>query len=104
MFLVNGQTGLHTKERRTIRFWCNGDQKVDASAVASQFFQDLVLPDQFPLGIYHLFIIINNPRGAINYYTKPLTNYIFIFRLCWFRKKITDFNAQRLQMCVKTRN
>ncbi|XP_015380168.1 PREDICTED: uncharacterized protein LOC107173931 isoform X2 [Diuraphis noxia] len=49
VFLVNGQTGLHTKERRTIRFWCNGDETVDASAVASQFFQDLVLPDQFPL-------------------------------------------------------
>ncbi|VVC32030.1 Nucleoside phosphorylase domain [Cinara cedri] len=49
VFLVNGQTGLHTKEMRTIRFWCNRDEKVDASAVASQFFQDLVSPDQFPL-------------------------------------------------------
>ncbi|XP_026823230.1 uncharacterized protein LOC113561163 isoform X3 [Rhopalosiphum maidis] len=49
VFLVNGQTGLHTKERRTIRFWCNGDKTVDALAVASQFFQDLILPDQFPL-------------------------------------------------------
>lgn len=50
VFLVNGQTGLHTKESRTIRFWCNSDEKVDASAAASQFFQDLVSPDQFPLG------------------------------------------------------
>lgn len=49
VFLVNGQTGLHIKERRTIRFWCNGVKMVDASAVASQFFQDLILPDQFPL-------------------------------------------------------
>lgn len=50
VFLVNGQTGLHTKERRTIRFWYNRDDMVDASTVASQFFQDLVLPDKFPLG------------------------------------------------------
>jgi len=49
VYLVNGQTGLHTKERRTIRFWCNRDETTDASAVASQFFQDLVLPDSFPL-------------------------------------------------------
>ncbi|XP_025405801.1 uncharacterized protein LOC112680036 isoform X2 [Sipha flava] len=47
--LVNGQTGVHTKERRTIRFWCNRDEPpADASATASQFFQDLVLPDRFP--------------------------------------------------------
>lgn len=51
VFLVNGQTGLHTKERRTISFWCKEDDTADASAVASQFFQDLVSPDQFPLGM-----------------------------------------------------
>lgn len=50
VFLVNAQTGSHTKERRTIRFWCNKDKTVDASAVASQFFQDLILPDKFPIG------------------------------------------------------
>lgn len=50
VFLVNGQTDLHIKERRTIRFWCNADETIDASAMASQFFQDLVLPDKFPLG------------------------------------------------------
>jgi len=50
VFLVNGQTDLHIKEGRTIKFWCNRNETVDASAMASQFFQDLVLSNQFPLG------------------------------------------------------
>lgn len=58
VFLVNGQTGLHTKERRTISFWCNKDETVDPSAIASQFFQDLVSPDKFPLGILNFFVFL----------------------------------------------
>ncbi|XP_050422076.1 uncharacterized protein LOC126834301 isoform X2 [Adelges cooleyi] len=47
--LINSQTGMHTKERRTIKFWCRQDRTADASTVASEFFQDVILPDKFPL-------------------------------------------------------
>ncbi|XP_050541740.1 uncharacterized protein LOC126905766 isoform X2 [Daktulosphaira vitifoliae] len=49
VFLVNKQTGMHTKESRTIKFWCKPDRTEDASTIASKFFQDVILPDQFPL-------------------------------------------------------
>lgn len=81
MFLVNGQTGLHTKERRTISFWCNKNETADASAVASQFFQDLVSPDQFPLGIIHTIFLIQsslNVMPVVNF-TKFTLHQLFLF-------------------------
>lgn len=76
VFLVSGQTGKHTQESRTLRFWfrdvphqnghingtngvngatngyTNGDSHHNASSasVAQDFFRELVSPQEFPRG------------------------------------------------------
>lgn len=64
VFLVSAQTGKHTQESRTLRFWfreiaiqnghsnhhhnhSNGDEH---AAVAQDFFRELVSPQEFPRG------------------------------------------------------
>ena len=52
MFLVSAQTGQHTQEARTIRFWfrewlSDGERKAQ---VAQDFFRELVSPKEFPRG------------------------------------------------------
>lgn len=62
VFLVSVQTGKHTQESRTLRFWfreinmqnghtnhnnSNGGEK---ATVAQDFFRELVSPQEFPRG------------------------------------------------------
>ena len=52
VFLVSAQTGQHTQEARTIRFWfrewlSDGERKAQ---VAQDFFRELVSPKEFPRG------------------------------------------------------
>ncbi|KAL0270541.1 UNVERIFIED_CONTAM: hypothetical protein PYX00_007920 [Menopon gallinae] len=50
VFLVNSQTGTHTKESRILRFWFRQIICTDAeqAALAQEFFRELVTPQQFP--------------------------------------------------------
>ena len=53
MFLVSANTGQHTQEARTLRFWfrewiSDGERKAQ---VAQDFFRELVSPKEFPRGI-----------------------------------------------------
>jgi hypothetical protein len=71
VFLVSGQTGKHTQESRTLRFWfreinahqnghingttngyANGDGHHNgaSASVAQDFFRELVSPQEFPRG------------------------------------------------------
>lgn len=52
VFLVSAQTGLHSQESRTLRFWfrpwlTDGDSQAQ---VSQDFFRDLVSPKEFPRG------------------------------------------------------
>lgn len=52
VFLVSGNTGLHSQESRTLRFWfrdwlTDTDQQAH---VAQDFFRELVSPKEFPRG------------------------------------------------------
>ncbi|XP_044259700.1 uncharacterized protein LOC123008130 isoform X2 [Tribolium madens] len=47
VFLVSAQTGKHTQESRTLRFWFR-EQEGDKAAVAQDFFKELVSPQEFP--------------------------------------------------------
>lgn len=52
VFLVSGNTGLHSQESRTLRFWfrdwlSDTDQQAH---VAQDFFRELVSPKEFPRG------------------------------------------------------
>lgn len=58
VFLVSAQTGKHTQESRTLRFWfrhLKTDNKehsdTEQAAVAQDFFRELVSPQEFPRGI-----------------------------------------------------
>ncbi|XP_019867594.2 uncharacterized protein LOC109596484 isoform X2 [Aethina tumida] len=55
VFLVNGQTGKHTPESRTLRFWFrslnngeNGLTEDNHAGVAQDFFRELASPQEFP--------------------------------------------------------
>ncbi|XP_017785685.1 PREDICTED: uncharacterized protein LOC108568854 isoform X2 [Nicrophorus vespilloides] len=64
VFLVSGQTGKHTQESRTLRFWFkahmtngsamngttngHGHGDTEQAAVAQDFFKELVTPQEFP--------------------------------------------------------
>lgn len=52
VFLVSGNTGLHSQESRTLRFWFRDWLKdTDQQAhVAQDFFRELVSPKEFPRG------------------------------------------------------
>lgn len=52
VFLVSGNTGQHSQESRTLRFWfrpwlTNGDKQAH---IAQDFFRELVSPKEFPRG------------------------------------------------------
>ncbi|EEZ98475.1 hypothetical protein TcasGA2_TC000967 [Tribolium castaneum] len=47
VFLVSAQTGKHTQESRTLRFWFR-EQEGEKAAVAQDFFKELVSPQEFP--------------------------------------------------------
>lgn len=52
VFLVSGNTGLHSQESRTLRFWFR-DWLTDTDKqahVAQDFFRELVSPKEFPRG------------------------------------------------------
>ncbi|XP_066581858.1 uncharacterized protein [Prorops nasuta] len=49
VFLVSVQTGKHTQESRTLRFWfVDSLSKSDQPSVAQEFFKELVSPQEFP--------------------------------------------------------
>lgn len=50
VYLVNAQTGTHTQESRTLRFWFRPVLKTDTeqAALAQEFFRELVTPQEFP--------------------------------------------------------
>lgn len=56
VFLVSAQTGKHTQESRTLRFWfrptgiSNGFGNAEQATVAQDFFRELVSPQEFPRG------------------------------------------------------
>lgn len=54
VFLVSGNTGQHSQEARTLRFWfrswiTNGEKQAH---VAQDFFRELVSPKEFPRGTF----------------------------------------------------
>lgn len=54
VFLVSGNTGQHSQESRTLRFWFrswlnDGDKQAH---IAQDFFRELVSPKEFPRGEY----------------------------------------------------
>lgn len=56
MFLVNKETGKHTQESRTLRFWFrdlpDGFDETDGATTAQDFFKELVSPQEFPRGTF----------------------------------------------------
>lgn len=57
VFLVSANTGIHSQESRTLRFWfrnwlTDGDKQAQ---VSQDFFRDLVSPKEFPRGLIHFF-------------------------------------------------
>ena len=49
VFLVNGTTGMHTKESRQLRFWFKESVlESDHPKLAQEFFKTLVAPYEFP--------------------------------------------------------
>ena len=50
VYLVNAQTGTHTQESRTLRFWFRPVLKTDSeqAALAQEFFRELVDRQEFP--------------------------------------------------------
>lgn len=51
VFLVSAQTGKHTQESRTLRFWFAeglNDKGTEQAHVAQEFFRELVSPQEFP--------------------------------------------------------
>jgi len=53
VFLVSANTGQHTQEARTLRFWfrqwlTDSDKQAH---VAQDFFRELVTPKEFPRGL-----------------------------------------------------
>lgn len=55
VFLVNKETGKHTQESRTLRFWFrdtpDGFDETDGATTAQDFFKELVSPQEFPRGM-----------------------------------------------------
>ena len=53
VFLVSAQTGKHTPESRTLRFWFRDHPEVkdmEPATIAQDFFKELVSPQEFPRG------------------------------------------------------
>lgn len=51
VFLVSAQTGKHTQESRTLRFWfAHTLTDTEQASVAQEFFRELVSPQEFPRG------------------------------------------------------
>lgn len=76
VFLVSGNTGHHSQEARTLRFWfrswiANGEKQAH---VAQDFFRELVSPKEFPRGNYNYLIQFDRLR----FYGISFTN----IRLC----------------------
>lgn len=60
VFLVSANTGLHSQESRTLRFWfrnwlTDGDKQAQ---VSQDFFRDLVSPKEFPRGLLYFSYIV----------------------------------------------
>lgn len=55
VFLKNAQTGAHTQESRTLRFWFKPDVLAcEHSTIAQHLFKDVVCPTDFPRGKLYL--------------------------------------------------
>lgn len=99
VFLVSSQTGKHTQESRTLRFWfrslntINGFSDTDNAAVAQDFFRELVSPQEFPRG---------NRRKHCNAESNELN--CIIFRLCWLHKENYEAHAAQLRVDFKNRD
>ncbi len=60
VFLVNGQTGAHTKESRILRFWFKPVALANEhSTIAQHLFKDLVSPADFPRGNFFFFFFFS---------------------------------------------
>lgn len=66
VFLVSGNTGQHSQEARTLRFWfrtwITNEEK--QAHVAQDFFRELVSPKEFPRGTFQLHFIVHVKTNA----------------------------------------
>lgn len=81
VFLVSANTGQHSQESRSLRFWfrpwlMDGDKQAH---VAQDFFRELVSPKEFPRGKYFLLNFHFNFPSF--FFLNIFSTY---FRLCWF--------------------
>lgn len=101
VFLVSGQTGDHSQESRTLRFWfrdwlTDGDRQAH---VAQEFFRELVAPKEFP-------------RGEISWIWSRRWMWLFMdvisisimFRLRWLHQEDNETDATRLQRNPRPRS
>lgn len=60
VFLVSGNTGQHSQEARTLRFWFRSwlTNEEKQAHVAQDFFRELVSPKEFPRGMYSVFHLL----------------------------------------------
>lgn len=75
VYLVDGVSGAHTREARSLRSWFKTSlPENQRHRMAQDFFRDLVSPEDFPRGIEST----NKSNETYLSYTC-----LFIFRLCW---------------------
>lgn len=79
VFLVSANTGQHSQESRSLRFWfrqwlTDGDKQAH---VAQDFFRELVSPKEFPRGMYRKEGIYAFLNVSLIYFKWCLS------RLCW---------------------
>lgn len=89
VFLVSANTGHHSQESRTLRFWfrdwlINSEEQAH---VAQDFFRELVQPKEFPRGKFRPFVFQIN---VINLSLPP-------YRLRWIHQEDHEIVATRLQ-------
>lgn len=97
VFLVSANTGQHSQESRSLRFWfrewlTDGDKQAH---VAQDFFRELVSPKEFPRGKSDTVLSIRN----LILLTAPLG-----YRLCWFHKENHEAAPEGLQRDPGTRS
>lgn len=89
VFLVNAQTGKHTQEARTLRFWFKPSLvESERATVAAEFFRELVSRQDFPRGKFFKVLPIKCKLGRLNC--------INFFRLCGFYQKNNETHTTQI--------
>ena len=93
VFLVSANTGQHSQESRSLRFWfrpwlMDGDKQAH---VAQDFFRELVSPKEFPRGVYSCAL------KCVCFFFTTNNNRLNTPRLCWIYKKNHETSAKRVQ-------